>query len=297
MRFVLVLAALVACSSAPETPGVFQSAPDDADVDPADPPTDPDPVDTLSSTTKCPDAPTLLSPQGLTFVLHVSKDAKNAAAEVKHLAEVKRYLRARDVFMIEHGSPAVAELRAMFPCNRFHDIAFPDETSAALATGGGVEGIAVDWEGAAVDAHRLSWSVERLRDYAKAIHARGKLAAFVPSWTRQSRDALVANAANMDYAIAQIQGSCVTSADAFASYAHSIATDFHDRGNARDVGFEISMDSYDVASNHVDADRAAACTRKAYGRGARAIYIYGNGHDRLVSYFEALDPMGVRAAR
>ena len=65
----------------------------------------------------------------------------------------------------------------------------------------------------------------------------------------------------------------------------------------RNVGFEISMDSYASADNHVSADRAAACTRKAYGKGARAIYIYGNGHDRLPSYFHTLEQMGVRAAR
>lgn len=292
-----VFASLVACSSAPASPGVFQPSPDDTDVDPADPPTDPDPVEPLASTTKCPDEPSVLSPMGLTFVLHVSRDAGNAADEVKHLDQLKGYIRTRDVFMIEHGSPAVTDLRAIFPCNRFHFIAFPDEMSTALATGRGVEGVAVDWEGDAVDSHGLSWSIQRLRDYANSIHRHGKVAAFVPSWTHQAQDAYVTTAAKMDYALAQIQGSCVNSADAFANYAHSIVADFHDRGNARNVGFEISMDSYDAAGNHVDSDRAAACTRKAYGRGARAIYIYGNGHDQLVPYFHSLDQMGVRHER
>ena len=292
-----LFASLVACSAAPTTSGggVFQPATDDVTVDPVDPPTDPDPIDAPASSTKCPDAPAVLSPVGLTFVLHVSRDAANAADEVKHLGELTKYIRARDVFMIEHGSPAVASLRAMFPCNRFHEIAFPDGMKNALSTGGGVGGVAVDWEGDAVDGHRLLWSIERLRDYAGSIHAHGKVAAFVPSWTHQTQDAYVTIAAKMDYALAQIQGSCVTGADAFASYAHTIVSDFHDRGNARNVGFEISMDSYAAAGNHVDADRAAACTRKAYGRGARAIYIYGNGHDQLVPYFHALDQMGVRS--
>ena len=63
------------------------------------------------------------------------------------------------------------------------------------------------------------------------------------------------------------------------------------------MGFEISMDSFASAPNHVDAERAAACTRKAYGKGARAIYIYGNGHDHLMSYFNRLGEMGVRKAQ
>jgi hypothetical protein len=287
---------LVACSSAPEPAGVFQPAADDEALDPSDPPLDPDPAEVLSSK-KCGDMPDELSPKGLTFVLHVSKDKDNAAREVKHLKEVKSYLRQRDVFMIEHGSPAVAELRDTFPCNRFHYIAYPDEMAAALATGDGISGIAVDWEGAAVDSHGLGWSVDRLHAYAVSIHKQGKKAAFVPSWNRQSSDAEVTDTAKMNYALAQIQGSCVTSADAFASYARSIANDFHARGNLRNVGFEISMDSYASASNHVSEDRAAACTRKAYGKGARAIYIYGNGHDHLPAYFHDLDQMGVRAPR
>src|SRR5678815_1072151 len=158
MRIGLLAVAFVACSA--ESQGVFVPAPDDVAIDPADPPTDPDPVDPLEvmSSKKCPSDPTVLSPKGLTFVIHVSKDKDNAAREVKHLKEVKAYLRARDVFMIEHGSAAVADLRALFPCNRFHYIAYPDEMKDALATGDGVGGIAVDWEGNAVDTHGLSWS-------------------------------------------------------------------------------------------------------------------------------------------
>src|SRR4051812_8200314 len=115
----LAILAVLACSSAPAPAGVFEPATDDEALDPSDPPLDPDPLEALSSK-KCGDAPDVLSPKGLTFVLHVSKDKDNAAREVKHLKEVKAYLRERDVFMIEHGSPAVSDLRAMFPCNRFH---------------------------------------------------------------------------------------------------------------------------------------------------------------------------------
>jgi len=291
---VLLLAMLAACSTSSQ--GVFEPASDDAVLDPADPPTDPAPLEVMSAK-KCPDAPDLLSPKGLTSGLHVSKNKDNAAREVKHLKEVKAYLRMRDVFMIEHGSPAVEQIRAEFPCNRIHYIAYPDEMKAALATGDGIDGIAVDWEGDAVNAHGLSWSEDRLHEYAVAIHKRGKVAAFVPSWGWNMKDAEVTDATKMNYALAQIQGSCVNTADAFGSYAHAIASDFHARGNVRNIGFEISMDSYASADNHVSADRAASCTRKAYGRGARAIYIYGNGHDHLPSYFQSLDQMGVRAPR
>jgi hypothetical protein len=65
----------------------------------------------------------------------------------------------------------------------------------------------------------------------------------------------------------------------------------------RNLGFEISLDSYASAANHVSAERASKCTRKAYGKGARAIYIYGNGHDHLADYFHELNKMGVRGPR
>jgi hypothetical protein len=305
-----LVVALAACGSSDEDiaeTGEFLSLSDDVIVDPSDPPLLPDPLgewhapDNLeiqSGKVHCGASPDTLSPKGLTFVIHVSKDKDNAAREVDHLEHVRAHLRARDVFMIEHGSPAVAELRAQFPCNRIHYIAYPDEMKDALQTNDGVEGIAVDWEGGAVVSHGALWNIDRLHEYAQAIHAAGKTAAFVPAWSSHGEDAVVTKSSKMNYELAQIQGSCVSSAKAFASAAHGIARSFHTSGaGVRNVGFEISLDSYGFADNHVGADRAAACTRRAYGQGARAIYIYGNGHDHLPDYLHALARMGVRAAR
>lgn len=253
----------------------------------------PDPPEPKSNG-KCAKEPSSLSPMGLTLIIHVSKDEENGAREVRHLKDMKAYVRERDVFMIEHGSTAVGRLRDLFPCNRFDYIAYPDEIKDALATGDGVDGIAVDWEGGAVDSHGFGWNVDRLHDYVKDIHARGKTAGFVPAWSYQSSDGRATRDSNMDFALAQIQGSCVHSAQAFAGFAHAITTDFN---QARNVGFEISMDSYESAPNHVGAKRAADCTHDAYVRGARAIYIYGNGHDELPDYFRQLHQMGIRGPR
>lgn len=292
--FLVGVIALMACSSATteEEDGIYTPSADDSALKGGDPPGNPDPLE--DSSTKCGKEPALLSPVGLTFVFHVSKDPENAAREVKHLGNMRAYVRDRDVFMIEHGSSAVQKLRALFPCNRVHYIAYPDEMNHALSTGDAVDGIAVDWEGDSVDSHSLGWSVDRLHEYVHDIHAKGKRAGFVPSWHYNQSDAFALKASNMDYAIAQIQGSCVHGAQNFGVYARSIAKDF---AQPRNVGFEISMDSYDVANNHVSAHRAADCTREAYGKGARAIYIYGNGHDQLPDYFHRLRQLGLRVPR
>ena len=57
----------------------------------------------------------------------------------------------------------------------------------------------------------------------------------------------------MDDELAQIQGGCVNGPSNF--------------GNAA-LGFEISMDSFASADNHVSAARSVECTRVAYGKGA-----------------------------
>ena len=295
-------------SSDDDEVGPFVPEADDEAIDPTDPPIDPDPVDdsetlspspigTISAT--CPKEPGVLSPKGLTFVIHISKNADNAAREVNHIADVRRYLRVRDVFMIEHGSPYVEYVRAMFPCNRIYFIAYPDEMSAALSTGDGVDGIAVDREGGAVTSNGQGWSTTQLQDYTHKIHDDGKAAGFVPAWGGAGYDdGAVLAGSNMDFELAQIQGSCVAGASNFAGAAKSAEHEYQARGlGLRRLGFEISMDSYSFADNHVDVDRGAACTRKAYGKGARAIYIYGNGHDHLPAYFHALGKMGVRTPR
>jgi hypothetical protein len=299
--------AVDATSPDEEASGTFTPEPDDESVEPSDPPTDPDPSDAGAATSEvalsvsgagCAAPSPLLSPQGLTFVIHVSKHAQQAQSELAHLKKLAPYLRDRDVFMIEHGSPVVQALRKAFPCNRFHVLAYPDGMQAALATGAGVAGIAVDWEGGAVDSHSQAWSVAKLSKYRQAIHAAGKRAGFVPSWGPAFDDGQVAHASKMDYELSQIQGACVNGPTHFANRAKGLLHDFQSHGESvRNIGFEISMDSFLVASNHVGSERAAACTRKAYGKGARAIYLYGNGSDHLLDYFHRLGKLGIRTPR
>ena len=288
--------------------GPFVPSVDDETLVEGDPPLAPDADDdevgetaalTIKGTApKCPAFTNTLSPKGLTLVLHVSKHPEHAEREVRHLHDVRRYVRVRDVFMIERGSPYVRKIREMFPCNRVHFIAYPDEMHDALTTGEGVDGIAVDWEGGAVVSHSASWSAVQLHDYTRKIHDQHKTAGFVPAWSGGFDDAAIARASNMDYELPQIQGACVNGASHFASASKRLLLNFRAHGlSVRNVGFEISLDSFSFAANHVSADRAAACTREAYGKGARAIYIYGNGHDHLPDYLRALAKMGVRTPR
>jgi len=314
----LVLA-LSACSDAAtsddDAPGEFVARSEDELVDAGDPPTDPDPLDPdddaigIADSTVSTRAGTgpgggpacvarqALSPKGLTFVIHISKRGANADRALDHLKTFRRYIRARDIFMVEERSDVVDRLHAQFPCNRFHYIAYPDEMKAALATGGLIDGIAVDWEGGKVEASSPAWSVDRLHDYVEEIRKAGKTPGFVPSWSSRFDDAAIANASKMDYELAQIQGGCVNGPSNFGNAAKRLIHDFHGRGfSLRNVGFEISMDSFGSADNHVSAGRSAECTRVAYGKGARSIYLYGNGHDQLPDYFRALGKMGVRTA-
>lgn len=299
-----------------DTPGAFVPSTDDELVDASDPPSDPDPVDPdddalgIATASLSPRsggaagaAPACLtrrtlSPNGLTFVIHISKRGANADREFDHLKAMRRYVRARDIFMVEERSDVIDRLHAEFPCNRFHFIAYPSEMKAALATGDRIDGIAVDWEGATVEANSKSWSEARLHEYVKAIRNAGKQPGFVPSWSSRFDDAAVARASSMDYELAQIQGGCVNGVSNFGFAAKRLLHDFHTRGlGTRNIGLEISMDSFAVADNHVNAGRSADCTRAAYGKGARAIYLYGNGHDQLPDYLRALGKMGVRTAR
>src|SRR5262249_49145953 len=118
---------------------------------------------------------------------------------------------------------------------------------------------------------------------------------YVPSWSSRFDDAAITNASNMDYELAQIQGACVNGAFEFGRNAYGMLRSFRDRNlGVRNLGFEISVDSFGDADNHVGAERAAACTRAAYGKGARAIYFYGNGPDQLPDTLHALGRLGVR---
>lgn len=310
-----------------ESTGEFLSSPEDEIVDPEDPPDTPDPdvddgsddapqpsntVTSALSTKKkrkkhrkggTPDnggmgcgTANALSPAGLSLVIHVSKDDANAERLVRHLTDMKSFVRQRDVFMIDHGSPAVAQLRALFPCNRFHEfVREPNQLADTLATAGdGVEAIAVDWELAEIRTQSQGWSTSRLADFSAKIHANGKKAAFIPFWYgRRFDDRAVQRGSNMQYELTQIQTACLHGAAAFGDAVKATVRQYG-AGGVRNVGFEISMDSYGSADANVSAERAAACTERAYRKGARAIYVYGNGPDQMPEYLHALAKLAVR---
>jgi hypothetical protein len=304
----------------------FLSSNEDEVIDPADPPDDPDPqLDAEEISVAAPAGNTVssglskkkkkhkkggkpdnggmacgtanaLSPAGLTFVFHVSKDDATAMRMVSHLRQSKGFIRDRDVFMVDHGSPAVGELRKMFPCNRFHAfVRQPNQLADTMKNlGDGYEAIAVDWELYEIRSQSQAWSTQRLSDFAEKIHANGKKAGFIPFWFGRSfSDKQVMRGSNMQYDLVQIQDACVESPVRFANAARNIARDFGG-GGVRNVGFEISLDSYGKVDNHVNAARAAACTEKAYRKGARAIYVYGNGPDQLPEYLHRLGKEGIR---
>jgi hypothetical protein len=310
----LVLALSISgCSSPPPDEdvglsGAFLSDSEDEILDPNDPPTNPDPAgDEATAVTPqangsngaaCRARGADLSPQGLTFVIHVSDRGKLANDAIAHLKKIRRYIRARDIFMVERSNALNAELHALFPCNKIHFIAYPDELGAALASGDLIDGIAIDWEGDTVDRSSQAYSIDKLEGYAARIRKQGRQAAFVPSWQPRFEDAKVKRAAHMSYELAQIQPACTNTPRAFAHRASEILHEYRrENVSLRDVGFEISLDSFGAAQNHVGPARAADCTRAAYGKGARAIYIYGNGPDNLVDYFHGLGKLGVRIAR
>jgi hypothetical protein len=287
-------------------PGVVQGSftpdPDDEAVDPSDPPVDPDPFDDGDETgvelaATCPARSMTLSPKGLTFVIHISKDSDQADRALEQLEQIRPLIRARDVFMVERKAPVLASLRALFPCNDIHFIAYPDEFAAALDAGDLVDGIAIDWEGG--DVGSPAHSVDRLHDYARTIHDRGQMAGYAPSWSNSFDDGRITRGSHMNYELAQIQARCAhVGARSFARAARARVEEFLAAGiKPRDLGVEISMDSYDSADNHTSVDESVKCTRKAYGKGARAIYIYGNGKPHLADYFTALEAIGLREPR
>ncbi len=287
----------------------FVASPDDEVLDPDDPPNDPDPIETddepsagglqtLAGRPACKPRSKTLSPRGLTLIIHVPKHPGNAQKAYEHLRSMRGYIRARDIFMIERGSPVNQKLHELFPCNAFHFIAYPAEVERALDTGELIDGIAIDWEGGHVDGNSQAYSIDRLLDYSKRIRRQGRVAGFVPAWKPRFVDAAVKKAAKMDYELAQIQPACVNSPANFAHRAKELLRESKAHGEPlRDLGFEISMNSFDVAPNHVGAERAADCTRAAYGKGARAIYIYGNGDDKMVPYLRGLGKRGLREKR
>ena len=298
----LAVCLLVGCAgSIEEEGGPFVPEPGDEAIDPDDPPDDPDPEaaeeETASPGASCAPRSWILSPAGLTLVFHISKDEESAWVAYSQLVEKAHLVRARDIFMIERKSPVVSALRTAFPCNHIHYIAYPDELEAAYQTADVIDGIAVDWEGG-VWNNPASWSVDKLAGYADKFHQKGKLAGVVPYWPQDFDDAAITQAAAMNYQLAQIQNRCAhDGADAFAGAARALVQNYLDRGlKPRRLGVEISMSSYDTADNHTSVEESARCTREAYGKGARTIYLYGNGHPHLNSYLKTISGMGLRKA-
>jgi len=285
---------LTGCAvSLEEESGPFVPGPDDEVVDPEDPPTDPDPE--AAEQAGCAPRSWILSPDGLTFVFHISKEEDHAWAAYKQITAKAHLVRARDIFMIERKSPVVQALRDAFPCNHIHFIAYPEELDAAYQADHLIDGIAVDWEGG-VWNNPPSWSVDKLSGYADKFHGKGKVAGVVPYWPQTFDDATIVQSAAMNYDLAQIQDQCAHGGPAaFASAARGLVDNFLARGlKPRRLGVEISMSSYSDADNHVSVDLAARCTREAYGKGARAVYLYGNGQPHLDDYLKTIAGMGLR---
>ena len=297
MVVALAVVVLASCAGGSiDEGGPFVPEPGDETVDPDDPPTDPDPgaEEELAGAT-CAPRSWILSPAGLTLVFHISKDEANAWLAYHQLVDKAHLVRARDIFMIERKSPVVSALRAAFPCNQIHFIAYPEEIDAAYDMADSIDGIAVDWEGG-VWNNPPSWSVEKLAGYAAKFHQKGEMAGVVPYWPDEFDDAGITQAAAMNYELAQIQNRCAHGGPAvFAGAARALVENFLDRGlKPRRLGVEISMSSYDTADNHVSVEVSARCTREAYGKGARAIYLYGNGHPHLDAYLKTIAGMGLR---
>jgi hypothetical protein len=293
----MVLALATGCAvTVEEEGGPFVPSPEDETVDPADPPTDPDP-EGVEGAVGCPPRSWILSPAGLTLVFHISKQEDNGWAAYNQLLAKAHLVRARDIFMIERKAPVVNALREAFPCNQVHFIAYPEELDNAYATADLIDGIAVDWE-RGVWSNPPSWSIEKLSGYADKLHGKGLVAGVVPYWPDSFDDAAITQTAGMNYEIAQIQNRCADGGpSAFAAAARDLVANFVAHGlKTRRLGFEISMSSYDTADNHVSVAEAARCTREAYGKGARAIYLYGNGYPHYDDYLKTLAGMGLRKA-
>jgi hypothetical protein len=321
-RFFVVSILIAGCATN-SAPG-FVPDPDDETLDPSDPPVDPDPsnpaellppddgtpVDAMPDTipsddellalrASCPRQTRTLSPTGLTFAIHISKKEDEGWDAYHQLRAVRHLIRARDVFVIESSSPWVRALQKHFPCNEVHYIAYPDELDAAYAAASLLDGIIVDWEGGQVDTNPQSYSIDKLDGYASKIHGKGLSAAIAPAFPQGFDDGHIVRASNMNFDLAQIQGSCADGgAVRFAALARSLVKNFLANGESpHNLGVEISLDSFADADNHTDLARSVACSRKAYGKGVRAIYIYGNGPPHLTGYFRALRDVGLREPR
>jgi hypothetical protein len=291
---IFVVGALTACtsdaSSEEDLGGTFQALSDDEVIDPSDPPTNPDPPDAPGApgAASCPSYDKL-SPTGLTFVIDIVD-----ANQLDDLLKVKRFIRARDVFVVRPTSGPVAALKKDFPCNRIMALAYPSELKAMQSMENeGVDAVVLDWEGAD-QAQSQSTQRSRLAEIKKEIVNHKMQTAMAPGsdWVRTTADA------NYDYVLAQTQPACRNSVHNFSAAAKRVATDAHSMLGIRNAAVEVSVDSSATnAGNHVDAERGADCARAGYGKGARAVYVFGQQEPHLVPFFARLHQLGVRAPR
>jgi hypothetical protein len=285
-----VLANLAACSSdagdTEDLGGTFEALSSDEVIDPSDPPTNPDPPDL--ATPACPTYDKL-SPKGLTFVIDIVD-----ANQFEDLMKVKQFIRPRDVFVVRPTSGPVAALKKNFPCNRIMALAYPSELPNIPAMEKeGVDAVVLDWEGAD-QAQSASTQRTRLANIKSEIVNHKMRPSMAPGsdWVATAADA------NYDSVLAQTQPACKNSVNNFGDAAKRVATQAHSMLGIRNAAVEISLDSSaSNAVNHVDPERAADCARAGYGKGARAIYVFGQQAPQLVPFFAQLHKLGVRTPR
>jgi hypothetical protein len=234
------------------------------------------------------------SPRGLTFAIDIV-----GKEQLEHLLEVKPFIRPRDIFVLRiSGFPRKA-LEEQFPCNRTVSLVWPEQTDSLdemLNKNPAIEGAALDWEGSN-QVGSVDDQLPRIHDQVRRIRNHGLLPIIVPAGNRNQWIPLTRRG-GFEWLFAQLQPACKNDAHAFAAGSKDIVHEAIASGvGSRNVAFEISMDSSPQADNHVNAERAATCTRAAYGKGARAIYIYGKKRDHLVGFFHELAKRGVRKSR
>jgi hypothetical protein len=301
----VTLTALAGCSSAPQDEedlgGTFQALSDDEVIDPSDPPTDPDPPDVAGAVgtqdlqiqggNGAPACPSYdkLSPKGLTFVIDIVD-----ANQFDDLMKVKRFIRARDVFVVRPTTGPVGALKKNFPCNRIMALAYPSELKhIPELEQQGVDAVVLDWEGGD-QAQSQSNQHKRLANIKQEIVNHKMRPSMAPGtdWVNTAADA------NYDSVLAQTQPACKNSVHNFGAAAKRVASEAHARLGIRNAAVEVSVDSSATnAVNHVDAERGADCARAGYGKGARAVYVFGQQEPHLVPFFARLHKLGVRAPR
>jgi hypothetical protein len=256
-------------------------------------PSSAEPVAAASAEVACPTYDKL-SPMGLTFILDIVD-----SNQLDSLRKVKRFLRPRDIIVLRvNGGPSPEALRREFPCNRLHALVWPaqlDQLGDMRRRNPRISAVGIDWEGG--NLGELGTMIERLKDGARRIRDHHLQPGLVPGGPRSDWAPMI-DGANLDFLLAQVQPACKNSGPAFAHAARQVLDDaLGIRLGARNVAMEISLNSSLHAQNHVTVERAAECTRLAFGKGARAIYLFGQQRDHFQAFFHLMAELGLRSAR